>query len=110
MEIDHLEELYSKSTVQVIPQKENTSKGSLPSKLPNLLAAGCKVLLITDGDSEIEKFFMSNNLDMVVTSWDRDILTKKLNLLIHKEIDSERQKSVAIKNFTIDEMIFKILR
>ena len=110
VEIDHLEELYSKSTVQVIPQKENTSKGSLPSKLPNLLAAGCKVLLITDGDSEIEKFFMSNNLDMVVTSWDRDILTKKLNLLIHKEIDSERQKSVAIKNFTIDEMIFKILR
>lgn len=110
VEIDNLEELYSKSDVQVIPQKENTSKGSLPSKLPNILVAGCKVLLITDANSEIEKFFMSNNLDTVVTSWDRDVLTEKLSLLIHKEIDAERQKLVAKKNFTIDEMILKILR
>ena len=110
VEIDNLEELYSKSDVQVIPQKENTSKGSLPSKLPNILVSGCKVLLITDANSEIEKFFMSNNLDTVVTSWDRDVLTEKLSLLIHKEIDAERQKLVAKKNFTIDEMILKILR
>lgn len=110
VEIDNLEELYSKSDVQVIPQKENTSKGSLPSKLPNILVSGCKVLLITDANSEIEKFFMSNNLDTVVTSWDRDVLTEKLSLLIHKEIDAEQQKLVAKKNFTIDEMILKILR
>ena len=70
MNKENLEELYSKSSVQIIPQKENTSKGSLPSKFPNLLASGCKVLVITDPESEIEELFINNNLDLVVTNWE----------------------------------------
>jgi len=107
---ENLEELYSKSDVQIIPQKENTSKGSLPSKLPNLLASGCKVLVITDVNSEIEKLFIKNKLDLIVTNWDVDFLVERLVFLINKQIDAEHQKAVAKKIFTIDEMILKLLR
>ena len=105
---DNLEELYQKSSVQIIPQKENTSKGSLPSKLPNLLASGCKVLVITDAKSEIETLFLNNNLDLVVTSWNNDLLIEKLKVLIDKTIDIEHQKRIAKNMFTIDKMIHKI--
>ena len=54
---ENLEELYRRSDIQIIPQLPNTSKGSLPSKLPNLLAFGCKVLVITDERSEIDLLF-----------------------------------------------------
>ena len=107
---ENLEELYSRSTVQVVPQKENTSKGSLPSKLPNLLASGCKILLITDANSEIEYFFKSHNLGLVSTNWSIDVLVKKLQFLIANQIDAVHQRKVAEKNFTIDKMILKILR
>jgi len=107
---ENLEELYSRSTVQIVPQKENTSKGSLPSKLPNLLASGCKILLITDANSEIEYFFKSNNLGLVSTNWSIDVLVKKLQFLIANQIDAVHQRKVAEKNFTIDKMILKILR
>jgi glycosyltransferase involved in cell wall biosynthesis len=107
---ENLEELYQKSDVQIIPQKEGTSKGSLPSKLPNLLASNCKIFLITDPNSELEKLFKNNNLDFVVTSWDTDILVKSLMVLIHKSINYEHQLTTAKNFFTIDKMIQKVLR
>jgi glycosyltransferase involved in cell wall biosynthesis len=107
---ENLEELYSKSYIQIIPQKENTSKGSLPSKLPNLLASGCRVLVITDPKSEIEDFFIKNNLDLVVTNWDVEILIEELTLLIRKKVDLQHQKEIATKTFTIDKMIDKVFR
>jgi glycosyltransferase involved in cell wall biosynthesis len=107
---ENLEELYSKSTIQIVPQKENTSKGSLPSKIPNLLASGCKVFVITDTNSEIEKLFINNNLSLVVTDWSNDFLVKKLVFLINKQIDKKHQQTIAKKLFTMDEMILKILR
>ena len=76
--IENLEELYKKSDVQILPQKANTSKGSLPSKLPNLLISGCKILVITDKNSEIEKLFKSQNLNGVINSWKHIIILKEL--------------------------------
>jgi hypothetical protein len=107
---ENLEELYHRSSVQVVPQKENTSKGSLPSKLPNLLAAGCKTLVITDANSEIEKIFRSNNLETIATTWSTDVLIEDLKILISKQIDIDHQKAIAQKLFTIDKMILKVLR
>jgi colanic acid biosynthesis glycosyl transferase WcaI len=107
---EHLEELYHKSDVQIIPQKEGTSKGSLPSKLPNLLASNCKVFLITDDNSELERFFKKNNLDFVVTSWNIKELINSLQILIDKPVDFNNQKMVAKNFFTIDKMILKLLR
>ncbi|WP_435414256.1 glycosyltransferase [Polaribacter aestuariivivens] len=108
--IEHLEELYMRSTVQIVPQKENTSKGSLPSKLPNLLFSGCKVLVITDKNSEIEKVFKSNGLSQISNSWSYQKLLNSLNLLLEKDTDVTHQKNVAKKLFTIEEMILKVLR
>lgn len=48
-----LAELYQRSTIQLIPQAAGTSDGAMPSKLPNLLAAGVPVFAICDADSEI---------------------------------------------------------
>jgi colanic acid biosynthesis glycosyl transferase WcaI len=110
VEKEHLEELYHKSDVQIIPQKEGTSKGSLPSKLPNLLASNCKIFLITDDNSELEMFFKKNNLDFVVTSWNIKELINSLQILIDKPVDFNNQKMVAKNFFTIDKMILKLLR
>ncbi len=110
VEKEHLEELYHKSDVQIIPQKEGTSKGSLPSKLPNLLASDCKVFLITDDNSELKRLFKNNNLDFVVTSWNIKELVNSLIILIDKPIDFCHQKAVAKNFFTIDKMILKLLR
>ena len=107
---ENLEELYNRSDIQIIPQKENTSKGSLPSKLPNLLASGCKVMVITDAESEIENLFFEKDIDLVVNKWDNNLLIEKLQFLIHKEIDTEHQKTIAKKIFTIDKMILKVFR
>ncbi|MFT6959888.1 MAG: colanic acid biosynthesis glycosyl transferase WcaI [Polaribacter sp.] len=107
---ENLEELYHKSDVQIIPQKEDTSKGSLPSKLPNLLASNCKIFLITDDNSELEMFFKNNNLDFVVTSWNIKELINSLQILIDKPVDFNNQKLVAKNFFTIDKMILKLLR
>jgi colanic acid biosynthesis glycosyl transferase WcaI len=110
VEKEHLEELYHKSDVQIIPQKEDTSKGSLPSKLPNLLASNCKIFLITDDNSELEVFFKKNNLDFVVTSCNIKELINSLQILIDKPVDFKNQKLVAKNFFTIDKMILKLLR
>lgn len=106
---ENLEELYLKSDVQIIPQKEGTSKGSLPSKLPNLLASDCKVFLITDQNSELEKLFKEYSLSFVATTWSNETLIKNLKNLLDKKVDFEHQKQVARNIFTIDKMIEKIL-
>lgn len=106
---ENLEELYNRSDVQIIPQKEGTSKGSLPSKLPNLLASQCKVLLITDTNSELEKLFIDNNLDFVTNNWDATLLIQCLKKLLNKEVDFNHQNKVAENFFTIDKMIQKVL-
>ena len=110
VEKEHLEELYHKSEVQIIQQKEGNSKGSLPLKLPNLWASECELLLITNPDSELQKLFQINNLDFVVTSWNTKELINSLQTLIYKPVDFNHQKSVAIFFFTIDKMILKLLR
>lgn len=47
-----LAELYSRCAIQIIPQASGTGDGAIPSKLPNLLAAGVPVFLVSDAHSE----------------------------------------------------------
>lgn len=106
---ENLKELYHKSDVQIIPQKKGTSKGSLPSKLPNILASKCKVLLITDAKSELEKLFKKNNLELVTTSWNYESLIRSLKKILVMEVDFKYQNEIAENFFTIDKMIHKVL-
>ncbi|WP_243643704.1 glycosyltransferase [Tenacibaculum sp. M341] len=106
---ENLEELYKRSDIQIIPQLPNTSKGSLPSKLPNLLISGCKILVITDKNSEIEKLFKNNNLEKAIHSWNQDTILASLKSLITLKTDKNHQSTIAKKLFTIDQMVEKII-
>jgi len=106
----NVEELYKKSTVQIIPQLPGTSKGSLPSKLPNLLNAGCTILAITDKGSEIERLFKKYNLNTVATLWDNEELCCVLEKILEKEYEENiHHKKIAQNLFNIDAMVNKIL-
>ncbi|MFK5971668.1 MAG: glycosyltransferase family 4 protein [Flavobacteriaceae bacterium] len=105
----NIEELYKRSSVQIIPQLSGTSKGSLPSKLPNLLLSGCNILFITDKGSEIENLFIDHKLNKVVTSWNHEILFNALNeILRNLNSDKENQIKVAKELFSINSMTEKI--
>lgn len=81
----------------------------MSSKLPNLLASGCKTLVITDKDSEIELLFNLQNIGTVINSWDFTIILKTIQSILSKDIDIVFQKEMAKKLFTIDKMTTKIL-
>lgn len=110
VEKENLWELYERSTIQVVPQLSGTSKGSLPSKLPNLLASDCQILVITDKDSEIEKIFKTNNFQTVITSWKNEFLLKAVEEILNekKQNNTERIKK-AEGIFNIDSLIKKIV-
>ena len=87
----------------------NTSKGSLPSKLPNILASGTKILVITDENSELEKIFIDNNLNEVITSWDHGIIITSIKKLLTTQVDINKQKNIAFELFNINSLIGKII-
>lgn len=79
---DDLTELLEKSTVQIIPQDPGSVDGAFPSKLPNILALGGKVLCITSPDSELRGILKSYSKALVVTSWeDEDIVSQLLDFI-----------------------------
>lgn len=64
-----LSTLYSRSFVQIIPQAFGTSDGSLPSKLPNLLAAGVPIFAICEPASDLGILVHSFGAGCVCHSW-----------------------------------------
>jgi len=104
----NLLELYKKSSAQIVPQSPGTSKGSLPSKLPNLLISGCNILVITDKNSEIEQLFHKYNLKSVATLWDNKELCKMLEGLIENKENANHIR-VANELFRLDCMVNKII-
>jgi glycosyltransferase involved in cell wall biosynthesis len=103
-------ELYKRSTIQIIPQKKGTSKGSLPSKLPNIMASGCNILIITDENSELDNLFKKYNLNTVVTLWDNELLCSAINSLLKKN-QGRNIHNIKIANelFNSNAMVDKIL-
>jgi colanic acid biosynthesis glycosyl transferase WcaI len=71
---DQLSFLYSQSSVQIIPQSFGTGDGSLPSKLPNLLASGVPVFVVCDPTSELGSLVRSLNAGVVCHQWSSDFL------------------------------------
>jgi colanic acid biosynthesis glycosyl transferase WcaI len=71
---DDLPHLYSQSSVQIIPQSFGTGDGSLPSKLPNLLAAGVPVFVVCDPGSELGSLVTTFNAGVVCHDWSPDVL------------------------------------
>lgn len=86
---EDLPELLLRSTVQLLPQEPGTSDGSLPSKLPNMLAAGTRILCITDAGSELVDIISTYPLGEVVTEWDSSLLLQKLDHLLARPADGD---------------------
>ncbi len=74
-----LEELYARSAVQIIPQAEGTEAAALPSKLPNLLAAGVHLLAICGEDSEAGRLIQQAGTGSIVERWDEGLFLTRLN-------------------------------
>ena len=68
-----LAELYARSAIQIIPQAEGTESAALPSKLPNLLAAGVHLLAICSSGSEVERMIQLAGTGSIATRWDEDL-------------------------------------
>lgn len=106
----NVRELYERSDVQIIPQKTGTSGGSLPSKLPNLVGSNCKLLLITDKNSEIHQLFQKYNLGGVVNEWNNESLNSMLERLIFEPSEDKKINSNFVNElFSIKSLIKKIL-
>jgi hypothetical protein len=103
-------QLYAESTVQIIPQSPASSKGSLPSKLPNLIYSETKILTITDNQSELEKIIQEYPNGISINSWENHAFTKALNQLVRMKATYKSQeiKNMCQQYFSIDSLINKI--
>ena len=107
---DNIEEMYQKSFIQIIPQQSGTSQGSLPSKLPNLLASRCNIICITDKDSEIDKLFLKHQLNKVLNSWNKDLFLEAINDFFEKkESNNQLHLEISDRLFNVNSMINIIL-
>lgn len=68
-----LAELYARSAIQIIPQADGTESAALPSKLPNLLAAGVHLLAICSAGSEVERMIQLSGTGSIATRWDETL-------------------------------------
>ncbi|MGC9292913.1 MAG: glycosyltransferase [Acidobacteriaceae bacterium] len=73
-----LPELYARSTIQMVPQAEKTENGALPSKLPNLLAAGTYIFAITSPESEVARLLREAGTGTVVERWEEGLFLQKM--------------------------------
>ena len=105
---EDLPELLMRSGVQILPQDTGTSDGSLPSKLPNLLASECKIFCITDDGSELVTLLSGHKKYKVCTHWNTDVLAKDLCALVN----NQEQVSVSqelLNKFKLNKLVDYIL-
>jgi colanic acid biosynthesis glycosyl transferase WcaI len=105
---EDLNELYERSDIQIIPQAKNTSDGSLPSKLPNLMASGVPIFAICDEKSELEHILAESSGGIAVSTWDIHELLEKFNsyrvsLTNYSRLDRKRAMMAYVESrFSID--------
>ena len=110
-----LEELYARSTLQLIPQSEVSSSACLPSKLPNILACGCPVLAICEADSELARILQQTQSSVVAYSWAPEALLPKLRDALEmassqtRENRRENAKNLLLNLFSLDALVDGIL-
>jgi glycosyltransferase involved in cell wall biosynthesis len=68
-----LAELYARSDIQIVPQALGTEVGSLPSKLPNLIAKGVYILALCSLESEVCDLLRQTGTATFVGSWESDL-------------------------------------
>jgi colanic acid biosynthesis glycosyl transferase WcaI len=103
-----LSELLLRSSIQVLPQETGTSDGSLPSKLPNLLASGCRILCITDAGSELVRLLNDYSLAEVNHNWEVEDLILQTTKLVNK-INSNDSDQTLLNKFTKSALVDSVI-
>ena len=97
---EQLAELYARSDVQIIPQAINTSEGSLPSKLPNLLAAGVPVFVICEKGSELGDLVNQARAGLVAHTWDMAELVEQFRIYKNElATESKHERRMRLQAF-----------
>lgn len=109
-----LGELYARSAIQVVPQAEGTEDGALPSKLPNLMAAGVYLLAISSESSEVSRLIQRAGTGSVVERWDLDLFLSRLGHALNhvrQETASARRERVAdlLGLFSVENVVRLVL-
>lgn len=102
--VELLPALLARSDIQLVPQAEGTSDGSLPSKVPNIIASGAKLLCITDPDSELAKLVGRYVAGEVVMNWNISECLAGFNRLVNKELHNVGSADI-LNQFTLKGLI-----
>ena len=100
--------LLARSDVQIVPQDVGTSEGSLPSKLPNIIAAGTRLLCITDPGSELEKLVNTYPAGQACTDWSLQACMTAFERVAATSNSDSAQAAELLKQFTLDGLIDRI--
>tara|TARA_B100000989_G_C19490652_1_gene449627 strand:+ start:343 stop:1500 length:1158 start_codon:yes stop_codon:yes gene_type:complete len=68
---ESLGKMLAKSDLQIVLQATGTSKGSLPSKVPNILASGTAIFAITDENSELQELLSKQKGCYISNTWNK---------------------------------------
>jgi len=111
---ENLLELYLKSNIQIITQKQGSSEGAIPSKLPNIISAGVPIFVISDEGSELSLIVEASGIGRS-TQWDFDDLVPRLNEFLEiscLQTHQGRQQMVSsfvADNFRIEHLLSEII-
>lgn len=106
-----LDELFKRSTIQVIPQASGTGDGAFPSKLPNLLSKGVPVFGICDSGSELFNILAQFEFCGCGTTWEINKVSDNIiNFLDNVKMSShselkERYKDKISELFGVNKLI-----
>ena len=112
---DDLAELYARSSVQIIPQAGGTSDGALPSKLPNLIAAGVPIFAICDEGSEVAEILKAAGTGLTAPNFLSSVTLERFDTLLAVATSestasrAKRLKPFVEKHFSIEPLVDEIL-
>jgi colanic acid biosynthesis glycosyl transferase WcaI len=101
VEEEDLAELYARSAIQIIPQAEGTESAALPSKLPNLLAAGVHLLAVCSSGSEVERMIQLAGTGSIATRWDEELFLMRLQ----EALEIVRRESAAARRIRVEPIL-----
>ena len=104
-----LPSLLRRSDVQLIPQDSGTSDGSLPSKLPNIIAARTSILCITDSASELEEVVSKYEAGEVSNTWDTRACLDAFDRLLRRPKASVAHSQELLSKFSLEGLLDKLL-
>lgn len=93
---ENLRELIEKSHIQLIPQEVGSGNAVLPSKLPNILSAGCGIVAITNKGNELAKILKNVQNAKIFYEWEyQDIALGILDLASDTSVSSKIKNDVS---------------